>query len=178
MKNSRRRLWFVGETLAQPQRRARGRPRTLLQTGTNDVRESPAFPIMRRLLDVDAVVKAYDPVAKEEAQKAFREPKVSFCDNLNSVLAALMHRGGHAVEGVSSSASSPPGPQARGVFVDARRAFDKQSSPTTKASVCKNGQMTSPKHNSKGLFVRLKKIKDHRGFFARGWCRDEFAQQG
>lgn len=31
----------------------------------------------------------------------------------------------------------------------------------------------------KGAFVvRLKKIEDHRGFFARGWCRDEFAQHG
>jgi len=31
----------------------------------------------------------------------------------------------------------------------------------------------------KGAFVvRLKKIEDHRGFFARGWCREEFAQHG
>lgn len=31
----------------------------------------------------------------------------------------------------------------------------------------------------KGAFlVRLKKIEDNRGFFARGWCRDEFAAHG
>jgi len=31
----------------------------------------------------------------------------------------------------------------------------------------------------KGAFlVRLKKIEDDRGFFARGWCREEFAQHG
>lgn len=31
----------------------------------------------------------------------------------------------------------------------------------------------------KGSFlIRLKKIEDHRGFFARGWCREEFAQHG
>jgi len=31
----------------------------------------------------------------------------------------------------------------------------------------------------KGAFlVRLKKIVDERGFFARGWCREEFAQHG
>ncbi len=31
----------------------------------------------------------------------------------------------------------------------------------------------------KGAFVvRLKKIEDHRGFFARGWCREEFTQHG
>jgi dTDP-4-dehydrorhamnose 3,5-epimerase len=33
--------------------------------------------------------------------------------------------------------------------------------------------------NLKGAFVvGLKRIEDHRGFFARGWCRDEFAQHG
>jgi dTDP-4-dehydrorhamnose 3,5-epimerase len=31
----------------------------------------------------------------------------------------------------------------------------------------------------KGAFmVHLRKIEDHRGFFARGWCRDEFTQHG
>jgi dTDP-4-dehydrorhamnose 3,5-epimerase len=31
----------------------------------------------------------------------------------------------------------------------------------------------------KGAFlIGLTKIEDHRGFFARGWCRDEFANQG
>jgi len=31
----------------------------------------------------------------------------------------------------------------------------------------------------KGAFlVRLKKIEDHRGFFARGWCQEEFAKHG
>lgn len=31
----------------------------------------------------------------------------------------------------------------------------------------------------KGAFlIRWKKVEDHRGFFARGWCREEFAQHG
>ena len=31
----------------------------------------------------------------------------------------------------------------------------------------------------KGAFlVRLKKIEDQRGFFARGWCQDEFKAHG
>jgi len=31
----------------------------------------------------------------------------------------------------------------------------------------------------KGAFlIRLKKIEDDRGFFARGWCREEFVQHG
>ena len=33
--------------------------------------------------------------------------------------------------------------------------------------------------NLKGAFiVQLKRITDQRGFFARGWCQDEFAQHG
>lgn len=28
------------------------------------------------------------------------------------------------------------------------------------------------------FLVQIKKIEDHRGFFGRGWCRDEFAQHG
>src|SRR5215471_287656 len=28
------------------------------------------------------------------------------------------------------------------------------------------------------FLVRLKRIEDHRGFFARGFCRDEFANHG
>jgi len=31
----------------------------------------------------------------------------------------------------------------------------------------------------KGAYVvRVKKIQDHRGYFGRGWCRDEFVQHG
>ena len=31
----------------------------------------------------------------------------------------------------------------------------------------------------KGAFlVRLKGVEDHRGFFARAWCKDEFLQHG
>ena len=31
----------------------------------------------------------------------------------------------------------------------------------------------------KGAFlIRQKKIEDHRGYFARAWCREEFVQHG
>jgi dTDP-4-dehydrorhamnose 3,5-epimerase len=31
----------------------------------------------------------------------------------------------------------------------------------------------------KGAFlIRQKKIEDHRGYFARAWCREEFIQHG
>ena len=94
---------------------------------TSDVRESPAFPLMRELLAQGAVVKAYDPVAMHEAKTAFPEGQVQYCDDLSSALtdldvvvvvtpwkefrevpAMLQHRQPHIV------------------FVDGRRAFDKE----------------------------------------------------
>jgi UDPglucose 6-dehydrogenase/GDP-mannose 6-dehydrogenase len=93
---------------------------------TSDVRESPAFPIMRELLDAGAVVKAFDPVARHEAQRAFPEPKVNYCDSLDA-----------AVTDIDAVIVVTPWEEFRDVpamlkgrqvvFVDARRAFDKQS---------------------------------------------------
>jgi len=94
---------------------------------TSDVRESPAFPIMRELLDLGVVVKAYDPVANEEAQKAFPETNLLYCDSLDSALTAIdavvvvtPWKEFHEVP-VRLKGRQPPV-----VFVDGRRAFDKQ----------------------------------------------------
>ncbi len=95
---------------------------------TSDVRESPAFPILRELLDAGAAVKAFDPVAKQEAQKAFPEPKVNYCDSLDAALTDI-----DAVIVVTpwKEFRDVPGllsvTQPRVVFVDGRRAYDKQS---------------------------------------------------
>jgi UDPglucose 6-dehydrogenase len=96
--------------------------------GTSDVRESPAFPIMRELLDRGAVLKAYDPVAMEEARKAFRESRVNYCDNLASALTDV-----DAVIVVTPWKEFREIPtllgnlQPQPVLVDGRRAFDKRS---------------------------------------------------
>ena len=39
--------------------------------GTDDMRESPAIPIVQKLLSAGADISAYDPVAQEEAKKIF-----------------------------------------------------------------------------------------------------------
>jgi len=39
--------------------------------GTDDIRESPAIPVIQALLREKAVVRAYDPVARHEAEKLF-----------------------------------------------------------------------------------------------------------
>jgi UDPglucose 6-dehydrogenase/GDP-mannose 6-dehydrogenase len=54
--------------------------------GTSDVRESPAFPIMRRLAERGAVLTAYDPVAVEEARAVFADSAVRYCRDLASAL--------------------------------------------------------------------------------------------
>ncbi len=46
---------------------------------TDDVRESPALPIVQGLLDAGAAVRAFDPEAMPPCQPLF--PAVTFCDN-------------------------------------------------------------------------------------------------
>ena len=95
---------------------------------TSDVRESPAFPIMRELLDSGAVVKAYVPVAKHEAQKAFPEPKVNYCDSLDAALteidAVVVVTPWKEFRDVPAQLATK---QPKVVFVDGRRAYDKQT---------------------------------------------------
>ena len=94
---------------------------------TSDVRESPAFPIMRELLDSGAAVKAYDPVAKHEAQRAFPDAKVNYCDSLDAALtdvdAVVVVTPWKEFKDVPARLASS---QPKTVFVDGRRAYDKQ----------------------------------------------------
>jgi UDPglucose 6-dehydrogenase/GDP-mannose 6-dehydrogenase len=53
---------------------------------TNDMRESPAIPINRQLLQEGAVIQAYDPVATHEAEKIFSNGEVRFAPSLSEVL--------------------------------------------------------------------------------------------
>ena len=49
---------------------------------TDDMRESPAIPIIRALLAEKAELQAYDPAAKQEAAKLFPNGQVRLCDAL------------------------------------------------------------------------------------------------
>jgi len=95
---------------------------------TNDVRESPAFPIMRQLLQEGAEVTAYDPIANEDARRSFPDPAVTYCESLQSAL------DGAAVAIVVTPwkefAQLPEllkNRQPAVLLVDGRRAFDKQA---------------------------------------------------
>jgi UDPglucose 6-dehydrogenase/GDP-mannose 6-dehydrogenase len=54
--------------------------------GTDDVRESPAIPIIADLLTHEAKIKAYDPVANLQAKKIIGDDNIKFCDNLDETI--------------------------------------------------------------------------------------------
>jgi UDPglucose 6-dehydrogenase/GDP-mannose 6-dehydrogenase len=54
---------------------------------TNDMRESPAIPVLRSLAREGASLKAYDPAAREEAREIFRGDSVRICDDLQETIA-------------------------------------------------------------------------------------------
>lgn len=95
--------------------------------GTNDVRESPAFPIMRALLSESVDVRAYDPVAIPDAQKAFGDNGVTYCASLQA-----------AISGADAVVVVTPWPEFEHlpallesgvVLVDTRRVFAKDRVP-------------------------------------------------
>jgi UDPglucose 6-dehydrogenase len=95
---------------------------------TSDVRESPAFPIMQQLLEEGAIVTAVDPVAMNEAKKAFPDSRVRYTDALaasvadaDAVVIVTPWKQFDAVPELIRQRAQPP------VFVDGRRAFDKNS---------------------------------------------------
>jgi len=50
--------------------------------GTSDVRMSPAIRLIKKLVDFDCTIKAYDPRAVEEAKKELIYPNVIFSDSI------------------------------------------------------------------------------------------------
>ena len=54
--------------------------------GTDDVRESPALPIVQRLLDAGADVSVYDPVAMETAKVALGEHQPDYAQSVRQAI--------------------------------------------------------------------------------------------
>lgn len=55
--------------------------------GTDDVRETPARPLIQRLLERDANVAAYDPVATPAFRRLCPDPRIAYRDTLADALA-------------------------------------------------------------------------------------------
>lgn len=53
---------------------------------TDDIRESPAIPVAKLLLKEGAYIKAYDPVAKEEAKKILGNDNIEYTESLEETL--------------------------------------------------------------------------------------------
>ncbi len=54
--------------------------------GTDDMRESPAIPIVNQLAANKANIRAYDPVAEEEAKKVFNGTDITYCRSVPETL--------------------------------------------------------------------------------------------
>jgi UDPglucose 6-dehydrogenase len=54
--------------------------------GTDDMRESPSIPVVRELQARGALVQAYDPAARHEAEKLFSPDNITYSDTLEGAL--------------------------------------------------------------------------------------------
>lgn len=94
---------------------------------TDDMRESPAIPIINSLLAEQAKIQAYDPVANSEARKIFGD-KITLVDSLPQALSGadavvLVTRWDEFRQVPDLLSHVNPQP----VFIDGRRMLDKQS---------------------------------------------------
>jgi UDPglucose 6-dehydrogenase/GDP-mannose 6-dehydrogenase len=54
--------------------------------GTDDMRESPAIKIVNALIAAGSSVRAFDPVARSEAEKVFNAESIEYGDTLDDVI--------------------------------------------------------------------------------------------
>jgi UDPglucose 6-dehydrogenase/GDP-mannose 6-dehydrogenase len=95
---------------------------------TDDVRESPAFGVIRQLLAHRATVTAYDPVANRAAQRALPDADISFADDLkqavteaDAIVIITRWEQFQAVPAIIATADPQP------LVVDGRRMLDPRS---------------------------------------------------
>lgn len=93
---------------------------------TDDMRESPAIPIIQALLAEGAQLKGFDPIANAEAKKVFGD-RITLCDDINQAISTveavvLVTRWEEFRNVPTLLARLNPQP----VFVDGRRMLDKR----------------------------------------------------
>ena len=54
--------------------------------GTDDIRESPSIPVIKSLINQNAAITAYDPIAQHATQQLLGEEKISFCETLSQAI--------------------------------------------------------------------------------------------
>ena len=97
---------------------------------TNDMRESPAIPILRALAIEGAHLTAYDPAAAEEARRILNGDSVRVCEDMVSAIAdaqavILVTRWDEFKQASELLRKQQPPP----LFIDGRRMLDKHDFP-------------------------------------------------
>lgn len=94
--------------------------------GTDDMRETPALPIVKELLSQGVRVKGYDPIVGQKALTVFAHSHFTICDNIREAIdgtqaVVLLTRWNefYQVPELLSEMDSPP------VIIDGRRMLDK-----------------------------------------------------
>ena len=94
--------------------------------GTDDMRETPALPIVKELLSQGVRVKGYDPIVGQKALTVFAHSHFTICDNIREAIdgtqaVVLLTRWSefYQVPELLSEMDSPP------VIIDGRRMLDK-----------------------------------------------------
>lgn len=98
--------------------------------GTDDMRESPAIPIIKTLLGAGAEVRAYDPIAAESATAAFAGLNVKLCqemteaiEDVEAVLLVTRWAEFDSIPRLISRQEQPP------LLIDGRRMIEPSSVP-------------------------------------------------
>lgn len=95
---------------------------------TDDIRESPAIPIIKELLKQGSILKVYDPAANHAAKKLFHDYRLTFCEILEEAL-----RDVEAIVLVTRWEQFKEVPtllrklNSKALFVDGRRMVDKNT---------------------------------------------------
>jgi UDPglucose 6-dehydrogenase len=98
--------------------------------GTDDMRESPSIPILKSLLEQKAVIRAYDPVARDEARKIFGNTLLEYTDDLAEAVdgaqAVVLLTRWEEFRSLPALLSRQPNPP---LLVDGRRMLANDSAP-------------------------------------------------
>lgn len=96
--------------------------------GTDDIRESPAIPVIDYLLKASAHIKAFDPIAAHEMQKQFNNAPIQYCDaladtinNVDVIIVITRWAEFNALPDMINTMANPP------LLIDGRRMLSKKS---------------------------------------------------
>lgn len=95
---------------------------------TDDIRESPAIPIIQSLLEQGAKIRAHDPIANANAKAFFKDAKIRYCDQLteaiqdvDAILVLTRWEEYKAVPDLLKKSDRQP------LLIDGRRMFDRSA---------------------------------------------------